>query len=279
MKILITGADGQVGLAAQKQFSKIGNYEVLPCDRDSVDITSRDSVFNIVSEFQPGVIVNTAAMTNVDACEEQVNSAFSVNSLGVKNLADAAANVNAHLIHISTDFVFDGDTQRQYSEFDQTNPLNVYGLSKLGGDNVALMYSKSTVLRVAWVFGKSGADFFNWVANGVKAGSITSLIDDEISNPTYSVDIAQVIQYTISNQLTGLINVVNEGETNRLEMGKRFCDAVGLDQDLTGIASATLNRPAKRPTYSSLSTDTLYRLTGIQMRKWTDALEEYIQNM
>lgn len=164
-----------------------------------------------------------------------------------------------------------------YTEFDIPNPQSVYATSKLGGDNEILIYDKSTVLRVAWVFGNKKGDFFSWVLDGVKNNTIKSLIGDAVCTPTYSNDIAYVINYVILNRIFGLINVANTGETTRLEMGNIFLKKLGIDVELNSITTQSLNRPAKRPLYSSLETNTLNIVTGISMRNWQDALEEHIE--
>lgn len=279
MKILVTGSNGQVGSAVIEQYAKNERHEVLGLSREKLDISSRNDVMVAVSSFQPDAVVNAAAMTNVDACETQIEKAFEINSLGVRNLAQASDSVGAQLIHLSTDFVFDGKQNRPYSEFDLTNPLSIYAKSKLGGDQEALSYSLGTVLRVAWVFGNENGDFFSWVAKGVAENSVSSLIDDQVGTPTYSFDVAKVVEYCSSHKLTGLINVANSGETTRLEMGKAICDRLNISNQLTGISNDSLGRPAPRPAYSALNSSLLTKITGIQMRSWQEALDEYVSRM
>ncbi len=278
MKILITGAQGQVGSATVEKFSVESN-EVIGLDVRDLDITSRNDVFLAISQLQPDVVVNAAAMTNVDACETNIDQAFSINALGVRNLAQACESVDAQLIHLSTDFVFDGEISRPYSEFDIPNPLSVYGTSKLGGDNEALNYHRGTVLRLAWVFGNPKGDFFTWVTDGVKEGTITSLIDDQIGTPTYSYDVATVAHYCATHRLAGLFNVANGEETTRLAMGIEICERLGIEHNLSGITSDSLNRPAARPAYCPLSTATLTQTTGIVMRSWQEALDEHLSRL
>jgi dTDP-4-dehydrorhamnose reductase len=278
MKYLITGGSGQVGSATTQRLSENSSHEVLSVSHSQLDIASRDAVFTLVSDFQPDVVINAAAMTNVDACETEVEQAFAINALGVRHLTQAAELINAHLVHISTDFVFDGEQSRPYTEFDLTNPLSVYAKSKLGGDDEALQYGRASVLRVAWVFGNPEGDFLSWVANGVRAGEINALIDDQVSTPTYAGDVARVIEYITLQRLFGLINVANAGETTRLDMGKAICERLGIPHSLAGIEASVLNRPAPRPNYSALSTDLLKRETGIEMRPWIDTLDDYCKN-
>ncbi|HMS25572.1 MAG TPA: dTDP-4-dehydrorhamnose reductase [Acidimicrobiia bacterium] len=279
VKVLITGASGQVGSAAVEQFSSDKRNDVVSLSHSELNIASRSDVLGALSQLGPNLVINAAAMTNVDACEERTTDAFAINALAVRNLVQGCENIQAHLIHLSTDFVFDGNAARPYSEFDITNPLSVYGTSKLGGDNEALSYSRSTVLRVAWVYGNVKGDFFSWVLDGVKDNSITSLIDDQISTPTYSFDIAHVMQHCATHRLTGLIHVANEGETTRLEMGKEICNRLSLPHNLSGIPAESLKRPARRPAYSALSTDALTRTTGIIMRPWKESLDDHIKRM
>lgn len=279
MKILITGAQGQVGSAVVEKFSRDSTNEVFGLDAKDMDISSRTSVFNAISQLQPDVVVNAAAMTNVDACETNVDQAFAINALGVRNLAQACDSVDAQLIHLSTDFVFDGELSRPYSEFDVTNPLSVYATSKLGGDNEALSYSRGTVLRLAWVFGNPQGDFFSWVTDGVKEGTISALIDDQVGTPTYSYDVAMVVHYCATHRLNGLFNVANGDETTRLAMGIEVCERLGIEHNLVGITAESLHRPATRPNYSALSTSTLTQTTGIVMRSWQEALDEHLSRL
>lgn len=276
-RILIAGANGQVAESVIELLSLDEKNEVLGLTRNDLDISSRTSTLNTVHEFKPDVVFNGAAMTNVDLCESEQDRAFAINAIGVRNLVGACADIDAHFIHLSTDFVFDGEKKAPYSEFDIANPLSVYALSKLGGDTEALRYEKATILRVAWVFGKTGSDFFSWVLNGVKDGSIKSLISDAISSPTYSKDIAKVTETMISHGIYGLINVANAGEVSRLDMGKEILKRANINFELEAITQDSLNRPAKRPLYSVLSCNTLETLTGIKMRTYEEALDEHYE--
>lgn len=276
-RVLVTGASGQVGDAVLKQLSEHTNFELLALSHKDLDISNRSSTLNAVHEYKPNVVFNGAAMTNVDLCESEKEKAFAINALGVRNLVAACADIDAQLIHLSTDFVFDGDKKAPYTEFDLPNPQSIYALSKLGGDTEALRYEKATVLRVAWVFGKTGQDFFSWVLNGVKDNSIKSLISDAISSPTYSKDIAVVAQEIIKQRIFGLINVANEGEVSRLEMGQEILKRANIEVELEAITQESLNRPAKRPLYSALCCDSLHTLTGLKMRTWQEALDEHFE--
>jgi dTDP-4-dehydrorhamnose reductase len=276
-KVVITGSTGQVGSAVSELLGKKENIEIFPLSHSDFDISLRDSVRSTIFSIKPDVIINAGAMTNVDACESEADKAFAINALGVRNLVQAASEVDAQLIHLSTDYVFDGEKKSPYSEFDIANPLSVYATSKLAGDNEALSYDKACVLRVAWVFGNPNGDFFSWVLEGVKNGTISSLIGDAVCTPTYSKDIAQVIDQILTHQISGLINVANSGETTRLEMGQIFLDKLNIATKLGSVTTESLNRPAKRPLYSALSTNTLKSTTGIEMRNWQDALEDHME--
>lgn len=276
-RVLVTGASGQVGEAVIKQLSENTNYEIVALSHKDLDISNRTSTLNVIHEYKPNVVFNGAAMTNVDLCESEKEKAFAINALGVRNLVAACSEIDSHLIHISTDFVFDGEKKAPYTEFDRPNPQSIYALSKLGGDTEALRYEKSTVLRVAWVFGKTGQDFFSWVLNGVKDNSIKSLISDAVSSPTYSKDIAVVTQEIIKQRIFGLLNVANEGEVSRLEMGQEILKRAKIKTELEAITQESLNRPAKRPLYSVLSCDSLQTLTGIKMRTWQEAVDEHYE--
>lgn len=275
MKYLITGARGQVGSAALDLLSQNPNNEVIGLSHSDLDIAQRDQVFNVVASLKPDVVFNASAMTNVDLCEDEVDQAFAINSMGVRNLAQASESVDAHLVHISTDFVFDGKTDRPYSEHDLAVPLSVYATSKLGGDNEALSYSKGSVLRVAWVFGNPNGDFFSWVVSGVKDKSVEAVIDDQLSTPTFAKDVIPVLEKISLHRIYGLINVANEGIASRLDMANEMLKRLGLEHNLKGIDAASLKRKADRPNYSALSTDLLFRQTSIQMRSWQEALDDH----
>lgn len=276
-RVLVAGSSGQVGNAVIQLLSQNEKYEVLGLSHKDLDISSRTSTLNAIHEFKPNVVFNGAAMTNVDLCESEKDRAYAINSIGVRNLVAGCADVDAQLIHLSTDFVFDGEKKVPYTEFDAPNPQSIYALSKLGGDNEALRYEKATILRVAWVFGKTGHDFFAWVLNGVKDNSIKALIGDAISSPTYSKDIATVAQAIMGHKIYGLINVANSGEVSRLEMGQEILRRANINVELEPITQDSLNRPAKRPLYSALSCSTLEILTGIKMRSWQEALDEHYE--
>ncbi len=279
MKVLITGANGQVGTALREQLESNSGFEYLALTRADLDISSRNDVNNVLSEYKPDCVVNAAAMTNVDLCETEIDNAYAINSLGVRNLAAASEMIDAYLVHLSTDFVFDGESKVPYREHDETNPLSVYAKSKLGGDIEADRYHNSVVLRVAWVFGDLENDFFNWSLKGISKGEISALVSDQVSTPTYSQDIAEVIRYCLGNRIKGLLNVANQGVTSKYTMAQKACDFLGISSDLSEIDAASLNRPAMRPKYSALDTFSLRNQTGIEMRSWEEAMQEHLKRI
>ena len=285
MRVLITGGRGQVGYCLTKQLSEYGSNTVLSLDKEELDITNQDAVKAIVQEFQPTVIINAAAHTAVDKAEDEVELSFSINRNGPKFLAEAAQEVGAAILHISTDYVFEGNKDGEYLETDITNPQGVYGASKLAGEEaVAQACEKYIILRTAWVFGEHGNNF---VKTMLRLGAVhdeLNIVGDQFGGPTYAGDIA--------NALIDIAKRIDQGDS--VEYGIyhysglphvnwcQFADAVfdsavaqGVitkKPNLTRISTEQYPTPAKRPSNSRMSTQKIIDAFDLEASDWKLAL-------
>ncbi|MDE0215808.1 MAG: dTDP-4-dehydrorhamnose reductase [bacterium] len=263
MRVLITGAGGQLGRAAAECFAASG-HEVVAARRRELDITHRDQVLGAVGGVGPDVVVNCAALTAVDACETDADGAFLVNAVAVRHLAEAARRFGSHLCHVSTDYVFSGDKGEPYHEWDQPDPRSVYGASKLAGEQEA--GEAATVVRTSWLCGRHGANMVATVLRLASEGGPMRFVDDQRGSPSFTPDVAAVIERLCADRRPGLYHVTNQGEASRYEFAREIMAAAGLDPNrVEPIATADLRppRPAARPANSVLENRAL-ALAGLE---------------
>jgi dTDP-4-dehydrorhamnose reductase len=226
-------------------------------------------------------VVNTAAMTNVDACERDPERACAVNALGVRHLAVAAARRGAHLVHVSTDYVFDGEATQPYDEWATVRPLSEYGRSKLGGELEVERHAVSwATVRTSWVFGRRGTDLLSWAFDAFDRGELDGVLADQVSIPTYAPDLAVLLARFAVERRQGLFHVTSGSEAvTRHELVVTALRARGLDpSNVAAIDAADLDRPAARPPMSALDNRAL-RLAGLpSLRPWRDAVTEYVKD-
>jgi dTDP-4-dehydrorhamnose reductase len=268
-KILIFGATGMLGQRCYEYFAKKLGYSVLCSSVESdfydpsatyvrCDITKRDEVKKIISDFFPDYIINAAAFTNVDKSESERELAWSINVKAVEYMAEGARNCDAHLIHISSDYIFDG-IKGQYSENDKPNPVGYYGRTKLAGEN-ALRISNAlyTILRTNVLYGvitKGRLDFVRWVVESIRKGERIRIVTDQINNPTFLDDLVRAISQVIEFRKFGVYNIGGREFLSRYDFTMRIVDFFGLDRTLVDkIITPDLNQPAKRPLNSGLVT-------------------------
>jgi dTDP-4-dehydrorhamnose reductase len=277
VRVLVTGSAGQVG---EYVVEHLGSHDVLAVAHDDLDLVDREHVEQVVGAFAPHAIVNAAAMTNVDACERDPDRAFAANALGVRHLAIAAARVDAHLVHISTDYVFDGESARAYDEWDTVAPVNEYGRSKLGGEREVVSHAKSwAIARTSWVFGKPGSDIVSWAFDTFDRGDLNGVLADQVSIHTYAPDLAAFLARAAVERVQGLVHVTSGSEAaTRHEFVTAALRLRGNDADaVQELARDDLARPARRPRFSALDNRAL-RLSGSPgLRPWRDALAEYVK--
>jgi dTDP-4-dehydrorhamnose reductase len=284
MKILITGPHGMLGtdiinLLRKEMASSTHNKDlkVIEAPHEELDITLEDEVSNFISRHTPDIIVNCAAYTNVDKCETEREEAFEVNALGPKYIAAAAKGCGARIIHISTDFVFDGNSDRPYLEEDQTNPLSEYARTKLEGERNIRDYCNSfLIVRTSWLFGHNGTNFVEKMLELAEHQKKLSIVTDETGSPTYTADLAEALWILIRKECEGIFHVANEGSCSRYEWAKYIFETQGYNININPIKSSQYKRPAKVPLNSTLNCQKFTTSTGMRMRPWEDALKAYL---
>ncbi|MEI8000314.1 MAG: dTDP-4-dehydrorhamnose reductase [Actinomycetes bacterium] len=262
MRILITGANGQVGHELQRAFAA---HDVVAADRSSLDVSDRAAVLAAVTTIVPDAVVHTAAFTAVDACETEVERAYAVNALGVRHVGEASRRVGAHLVHLSTDYVFDGTKDGPYDEWDGPNPQSVYGRSKHAGELELLTTPDATVLRIAWVFGVHGSNIVKTILRVAADQPILRFVDDQIGRPTAAADVADLVARIVAERRPGLFHATNQGVVSWYEFARAVMEAAGHDPArVEPCATADLQppRPAPRPANSVLD-DVALRLAGL----------------
>lgn len=276
MRLLVTGSRGQLGLALQAAAPACG-HEVVGFDLPELDITDVTAVREAVAAVRPDAIVNCAAFTAVDAAEADEARATAVNGTAVAGLGTAADEVGAVLVHISTDYVFDGRSGRPWREDDPTRPLSAYGRSKLAGEVAALRARQHLVVRTAWLFGQ-GANFVEAIRKQIEAGKPElSVVADQLGSPTYAADLAAAMLGLLAGGALGIVHVVNEGVTTWQGFAAEIVRQLGADVVIRPICTAELGRPAPRPANSVLDTARLRGLLGGPLPPWQDALGRYLK--
>lgn len=276
MRILITGAKGMLAKAVIDQFKD--NNELILTDVSELDITDENNTNEFITRIKPKYIINCAAYTAVDKAEEDIELAKKVNSIGPKNLAIAAKKNDAILIHISTDYVFNGelDISKSYIEDDEIAPVTVYGKTKAEGEkNIIEKCDKYYILRTAWLYG----DGNNFVRTMIKLGKEKeeiNVVSDQHGSPTYTVDLASIISQVIEKKLPyGIYHSTNEGFTTWYDFTKKIFEIANLNCKVNPVTSEEFIRPAKRPKNSKMSKDKLLR-NNVVVPKYEDALKRYI---
>ncbi len=295
MKIMITGSHGQLGNELQSIIksgrSEIGEISgeykgatVLPVDIDTLDITDFEKLSKYVSENKPDIIINCAAMTNVDGCESMKDVAFKVNALGVKNLSLCAKRSGAKFIHVSTDYVFAGNGTKPYTEWDMIDPQSVYGASKALGEKYALAFNEKTfIVRTSWLYGYIGKNFVKTVRRVIKEHGGITVVNDQRGNPTNANDLAHHILKLALTEEYGIYHCTGEGECSWFDFAVKIAEFSGFGNVVlpctTEEYNAKYNVPTKRPSYSSLDNLGLKCTVGNEMRNWETALKEYISKV
>lgn len=275
MKIIITGADGQVGKALQKVFSE---EQLLLADLPEFDITKMETVQQFVHE-KPDLIIHPAAMTNVDACAKNPNMAYFVNAFGTQNMALVAQRTHAPMVYISTNEVFDGTASEPYHEFSPTNPINPYAASKLAGEKIAArLVQQLYIVRIAWAFDKGSNMFPAKIINAADKHGTLKVVTDEISSPTYVPDLVAAIKQLVSTQHFGTYHLTNTGVCSRYDFAKEILRLSGRgDVPVHPITGTAFERVSTPPKYAPLANN-LAAALGITMRPWQDALADYFSD-
>lgn len=275
MKIAITGSTGQLGRALMEVLKE---DEVLPLSRPECDITRLDSLRDCLSKFKPDVVIHTAAFTNVDGCELEPEKAYAVNALGTRNVAVAALECDAAMVYISTNEVFDGKSSEPYWEFDHPNPVGVYGRSKLAGEQfVREILSRFFIVRTAWLYYHGGNNFVTKIIRAADERGSLRVVTDEVSNPTYALDLAEAISRLIRTNFYGTYHFTNSNYCSRYDFARLILELSGRGNvPIEPITSREWVRVAKPPLFTPLRNFAGAQI-GITLRPWQDALKAFFE--
>ena len=288
MRILITGAFGQLGLALQSVLSKKSNYELI-CTGEKIkkgqeviplDIRNQVALKELINTTAPDILINLAAMTNVDACELNPKLAGEINVAGLEHICDS---FKGKIIHLSTDYVFDG-TSGPYKEDDPLNPISVYGKTKLASEHILLEKDiKNLVIRGNVLYDYSphtSASFLNWVVSSLKGNQEIKVVEDQFNNPTWTRSMSDIIELSIENDLEGIIHWGDSVHISRFEFAKLIAKKFSLNESLIKpVLTSELNQPARRPLQSGLSTEKLVNMLDIIPPSIDDCLDEIIKTI
>ncbi len=277
MKILITGADGQLGQEFVKVFK--AKNQVIPTDKHNLDFTNEKQTFESISKSKPDLIVHCGAWTDVDGCAREPEKAVFINGEGTKYVAKAALQIGAKMVYISTNEVFDGEKKQPYLEDDEPNPITPYGKSKREGEIHAekILGSNCSIIRVSWLYGPaSKVNFPNKILSRAQTDGYLKVVDDEISTPTYAPDLAQGMEKLLNKKTGGIFHLVNEGFGSRYDWAKLLLELTEMNQvKIEAIKLKDFERASKPPNYGVLKNARAAKL-GVLLRDWRDACAEYV---
>jgi dTDP-4-dehydrorhamnose reductase len=285
-RVVIVGAGGRLGAALVREWGK--DFDVVGFNHAQLDLGAPEQIREKLGEREFDALINTAAQTNVDRCETQQEEAFALNGDAPGVLAEICARKKARFIHISTDYVFDGEKREPYTEADEARPISVYGESKREGERRALKaYDRSLIVRVSWVFGPDRPSFIDWALGQTREHEEVKAIADKWATPTYTLDLASWLQplITAQDEISGLLHLANSGECSWQEYAQwalDCCRAEGIAMKARKIGASSLaeikNFIAKRPVYSVLGTKKFAGLTGQAPRPWQDAVAAFVRD-
>ena len=275
-KILVTGCNGQLGKAIQKEYESEA-AELILTDVADLDITDNAQVLQFVREHKPQVIMNCAAHTAVDLCEEQWDLAYRINAIGPRNLAIAATQTGAKLMHISTDYVFSGDGDHPYTEFDAVGPNSAYGKTKLEGERFVQQFAKNYfIIRTAWLYG-DGKNFVKTMLKLSETRDNVSVVKDQFGSPTSAKELAKMMHHLEPTENYGLFHGTCEGSCSWADFADEIFRLAGLPTKVKHITTEEYGSATRRPAYSVLDNYMLRLTTDFRMADWQDAIREYME--
>ncbi|NWF93742.1 MAG: dTDP-4-dehydrorhamnose reductase [Syntrophaceae bacterium] len=285
-RILVIGAKGMLGrdlvrvLSSTFCASKKSDWEIMEWDLEEIDICEEKKTVTKIENFRPAIVINVAGYTDVDGCESNEEKAFAVNAEGMKHVALGALRCGAKVVYLSTDYVFDGKKGKPYLEDDPPNPLNVYGRSKLKGEQYVQEIAKDgLIVRTQWLFGKHGKNFVASVLRQAKEKKVLSIVNDQIGSPTYTIDLAEAISVLLHSKAQGIFHVANSDLCSWYTFGQAILKLSRIKgAKVIPISSRELGRPAVRPAYSVLHCQKLKQVTGMVLRPWSEALKHFLES-
>lgn len=278
-KIIVTGCNGQLGRAVNLFFKDAADISFVNTDVGELDITNIDKVMELAREVKPYAIINCAAHTGVDACETEYDKAFKINAIGPRNLAIAARETGAKLMHISTDYVFDGKATKPYVETDSTNPHGAYGSTKLAGENFVKDFAdRYFILRTAWLYG-DGKNFAKTMLRLSEDHDIVTVVGDQFGSPTSAAELTKAINALLFTENYGVFHATCEGSCSWAEFAKEVFRLAGKATQVKAITTEEYGAAAPRPAYSVLENRMFKLTTDFMFADWHDAIAEYIKTL
>lgn len=279
MKILVTGAKGQLGFDIVKELAK-RNIPHRGVDVEDFDITDREAVLNSVLEFRPAAVIHCAAYTAVDKAEDEQELCRKINEDGTRNIAEACKATDAKMLYISTDYVFPGDGTHFYKPGDSTAPASHYGKTKLAGEEAVKKFLKKFfIIRISWVFGQNGNNFVKTMLRLGKERDSLNVVSDQIGSPTYTADLAPLLCDMASGEKYGIYHATNEGICSWAEFAAEIFRQAGMDTQVNPVPSSEYPTKAKRPLNSRLDKSSLTEAGFIRLPNWKDALHRFLQSV
>lgn len=277
MKILVTGVKGQLGHDVVEECKKRG-IEAIGVDVEEMDITDAAKVEKVIKEADVDAVVHCAAWTAVDKAEDEVELCTKVNVEGTKNIAKVCQQLDIKMMYFSTDYVFSGEGDQEWKEYDERHPLNVYGETKCEGEiAVQELLKKYFIVRIAWVFGVNGNNFIKTMLRLGKERGAVSVVNDQIGSPTYTYDLAKLVVDMIQTDKYGIYHATNEGLCSWYEFACEIFKQAGLDVEVTPVDSSAFPAKAKRPSNSRMSKAELDKNGFNRLPSWQDALHRYLE--
>lgn len=285
--VIVSGKNGQVGSELQDASALFPQFEYVFLGRDELDIASKDAIQHIFEKYKPAYFINTAAYTAVDKAESEKEIAFLINAEAVATIAKACNSYNTKLIHISTDYVFDGTGSQPYKEDDATNPVNYYGYTKWMGEQFALENNPaSVIIRTSWVYSSYGHNFVKTMLRLMRERSDINVVNDQTGSPTYAKDIAEAILKILSNCashtenfIPGIYHFSNEGIVSWYQFACAIKEIKEFSCNIHPITTEQYPTPAKRPSYSGMNKEKTQNIFGIMLKEWRQSLKECLSKL
>ncbi|TDP60032.1 dTDP-4-dehydrorhamnose reductase [Flavobacterium dankookense] len=290
MVVLVTGSSGQLGQSLQFIAPNYPQIDFVFCDSKTLDITSLENCETIFSNYKPDFCINAAAYTAVDKAENEPEKAFATNVTGAKNLAEVSKKFDTILLHISTDFVFDGNKKTPYLEQDLPNPTGVYGQTKLDGEKaIQQVLEKHFIIRTSWVYSQFGNNFMKTMLRLASEKDTISVVNDQIGSPTNAVDLAEIVIKLVTEHsklsrsfgtehFYGIYNFSNEGQCSWYDFAKKIFEINNISINLLPIPTSSFPTPAKRPSFSVLDKTKIKKVFGIEINNWDNSIEIHKDN-
>ena len=278
-KIIVTGCNGQLGRAVNEFYKGASDISFVNTDVGELDITSIDRVMELAREVKPYAIINCAAYTAVEACEKEEDLAFRINAIGARNLSIASGETGAKLMHVSTDYVFDGNGTRPYRETDPVGPQGAYGRTKLAGEDFVKEFShRHFIVRTAWLYG-DGKNFVKTMLRLSEDHDKVRVVRDQVGSPTSAAELARAIAYLLPTENYGLFHGTCEGDCSWAQFTEEIFRLAGKNTVVEGITSEEYGAAVKRPAYSILENYMLKMTTNFMFADWHDAIAQYLQEV